>query len=141
VEITLASRILKSFGMCVCVESTTTTSSDHWLTRDALRVVDKVRDTLLHEMCHAAEFLINGTTGDHSPAFYAWAARAERAFPGIPKVTRCHNYEIDYEYKYQCTNVLCGQVYVLRASLPHTETCLLCATHTSCSVALHCIAL
>ena len=71
-------------------------------------------------------FLIDGTTGAHSPAFYAWGRRAERAFPNIPKVARCHNYETaTTQYQYQCINVVCAQV-ITRGTKTTTSKCSKC---------------
>ncbi|CAM9703105.1 unnamed protein product [Ectocarpus fasciculatus] len=63
---------------------------------------DKLRQTLLHELCHAAAWVVdhksNPPHGDH---FWAWANRAKAAHPGVP-ITTCHSYAINYKYRYTC---------------------------------------
>ncbi|KAJ1915127.1 hypothetical protein IWQ60_008555 [Tieghemiomyces parasiticus] len=79
----------------------------------AAKVVDSVerlRETLLHELCHCAVWMIDGARESHGPVFKKWAQRAMRAFPDIPVTTR-HTYAIDYKYKYQCTGSQCTAVY------------------------------
>ncbi|CEF64967.1 Domain of unknown function SprT-like domain-containing protein [Strongyloides ratti] len=70
------------------------------------KVCDKpyrVRDTLIHEMCHAASFSIDKVFKDgHGPSFKKWAAICSKSFPKIPEVSRCHNYDIDAKYHYIC---------------------------------------
>lgn len=58
--------------------------------------------TLLHELCHAAAWVIDGKSRPpHGEHFWAWADRARAAHPGVP-VTTCHNYEINFKYRYVC---------------------------------------
>ena len=33
---------------------------------------ERLRDTLLHEMCHAAVWIIDKIKGGHGPAFKSW---------------------------------------------------------------------
>ncbi|CAN0260349.1 unnamed protein product, partial [Hapterophycus canaliculatus] len=58
--------------------------------------------TLLHELCHAAAWVVDHKSkpphGDH---FWAWANRAKVVHPGVP-VTTCHSYAINYKYRYVC---------------------------------------
>jgi hypothetical protein len=71
---------------------------------------DKLRNTLCHEMCHAAAFLVDGVSKPpHGTHFRAWAARAMRAHPGLD-IQRCHSYDIHYKYTYACVGE-CGQTY------------------------------
>uniref|UniRef100_A0A0K0G417 SprT-like domain-containing protein n=1 Tax=Strongyloides venezuelensis TaxID=75913 RepID=A0A0K0G417_STRVS len=63
----------------------------------------RIRDTLIHEMCHAASFLIDKVLNDgHGPSFKKWASVCSRSFPKIPEVSRCHNYDIEAKYHYIC---------------------------------------
>lgn len=58
--------------------------------------------TLLHELCHAAAWVIDHKAKPpHGEHFWAWANRAKSAHPGVP-VTTCHSYEINYKYRYVC---------------------------------------
>ncbi|KAJ3299594.1 3-phosphoinositide dependent protein kinase-1 [Borealophlyctis nickersoniae] len=72
---------------------------------------DKLRNTLIHEMCHAAAWLINKVNKPpHGDAFKYWGHRATQSFWDI-EVTTCHSYEINYKFTYVCTNDLCGERY------------------------------
>ena len=58
--------------------------------------------TLLHELCHAAAWVIDHKSNPpHGAHFWAWANRAKEALPGVP-VTTCHSYKINYKYRYVC---------------------------------------
>nr|CAG4647806.1 EOG090X0464 [Moina brachiata]SVE92939.1 EOG090X0464 [Moina brachiata] len=73
------------------------------------KVVDtacRLRDTLIHELCHAATWTIDNCRGGHGPMWRKWANRALKAFPELPPITRCHNYEIAYKFYYNC--VVCS---------------------------------
>uniref|UniRef100_A0A3Q0RH23 Germ cell nuclear acidic peptidase n=1 Tax=Amphilophus citrinellus TaxID=61819 RepID=A0A3Q0RH23_AMPCI len=64
---------------------------------------DRLRDTLIHEMCHAATWLINGVRDGHGNFWKLYARKATLAHPELPMVTRCHSYDIKYKFQYQCT--------------------------------------
>ncbi|CAN0552261.1 unnamed protein product, partial [Laminaria digitata] len=64
--------------------------------------------TLLHELCHAAAWVIDHKSNPpHGAHFWAWANRAKEAHPGVP-VTTCHSYKINYKYRYVCQHGGCG---------------------------------
>lgn len=67
---------------------------------------DRLRDTLIHELCHAATWLINNVSDGHGNFWKAWANKATTVFPDLPPISRCHNYEIQTKYTYKCTT--CG---------------------------------
>lgn len=67
---------------------------------------DRLRDTLIHEMCHAAAWLINNVSDGHGPFWTKWAHKAMNIFPELPPIRRCHDYEIKTKYTYRCTG--CG---------------------------------
>jgi len=76
------------------------------------KVVDcpeRVRDTLIHELCHAASWVVNGTRDGHGPIWKRWANKANQIHPELPVVTRCHAYDIETKYKYKCNG--CGHIY------------------------------
>ncbi|XP_065581519.1 uncharacterized protein LOC136040964 isoform X2 [Artemia franciscana] len=62
----------------------------------------RVRDTLLHEMCHAAVWLVYNVRDKHGPFWKSWAQIASVRFPEIPLVSRCHAYEISTKFIYKC---------------------------------------
>ncbi|XP_037635144.1 acidic repeat-containing protein [Sebastes umbrosus] len=64
---------------------------------------DRLRDTLIHEMCHAATWLINGVRDGHGNFWKLYARKSTLAHPELPMVTRCHSYDIKYKFMYQCT--------------------------------------
>ncbi|XP_044220593.1 acidic repeat-containing protein isoform X1 [Thunnus albacares] len=64
---------------------------------------DRLRDTLIHEMCHAATWLINGVRDGHGTFWKLYARKATLVHPELPMVTRCHSYDIKYKFQYQCT--------------------------------------
>ena len=64
--------------------------------------VDRLRDTLAHEMCHAAQWLLDGSAKPpHGARFKYWAKKFEGAVAGVG-ITTCHSYEIHYKYRYRC---------------------------------------
>ncbi|KAG6803363.1 acidic repeat-containing protein isoform X1 [Apis mellifera caucasica] len=67
---------------------------------------DRLRDTLIHEMCHAAAWLINGISDGHGPFWTKWASKAMKIFPELPPIRRCHDYKIKTKFTYKCIN--CG---------------------------------
>jgi predicted SprT family Zn-dependent metalloprotease len=61
----------------------------------------RLRETLLHELCHAAAWVVDGSRKPpHGPHFYAWGRKATAA-TGLP-VTRCHAYAIAFKHTWQC---------------------------------------
>lgn len=80
----------------------------------AEKIIDdehRLLNTMAHEFCHLANFMISGiTTNPHGKEFKAWAAKCSAAFGhrGI-EVTTKHTYEIDFRYAWECT--LCGITY------------------------------
>ena len=66
--------------------------------------LDRLRDTLIHEMCHAAVWVQTGDrSAGHGPLWKKWANWATLLFPSLPNITRCHNYAINYKFYYICT--------------------------------------
>ncbi|KAM8934229.1 germ cell nuclear acidic protein [Pelodytes ibericus] len=64
---------------------------------------DRLRDTLIHEICHAATWLINGVRDGHGQFWRFYAKKATVIHPELPMVTRCHSYEINYKFTYECS--------------------------------------
>ena len=60
----------------------------------------RIRQTLMHELCHAAQWVVHGCSrskckcGPHGSHFLYWAQRARYQY-GNEMVTRCHNYLVD----------------------------------------------
>lgn len=72
--------------------------------------LDRLRDTLIHEMCHSATWLINGIRDGHGRFWKLYARKSTLVHPELPVVTRCHSYDITYKFQYQCT--VCKNTYV-----------------------------
>jgi hypothetical protein len=72
---------------------------------------DRLRSTLLHEMCHAAAWIIDGVHNPpHGKCFQKWARIAMRHVPDIEVTTR-HDYQISFKYAWACTTPKCGVVF------------------------------
>ncbi|XP_065207217.1 germ cell nuclear acidic protein-like [Planococcus citri] len=67
---------------------------------------ERLRDTLIHELCHAATWIIDNKADGHGPCWKSWAQKAMRRFPELPPIKRCHDYSIQTKFKYKC--VQCG---------------------------------
>lgn len=89
-------------SVCIALNLFTTVS--------LLPSLDRLRDTLIHEMCHAATWLIHGVRDGHGNFWKLYARKSTLAHPELPMVTRCHSYDIKYKFQYQCTR--CQNTYV-----------------------------
>ena len=67
---------------------------------------ERMRDTLAHEMCHAAAFLIDHVLDGHGSIWRGWANRVNIAFKRIPRITVKHSYDIVKKYIYKCNKCL-----------------------------------
>ncbi|XP_076676595.1 uncharacterized protein LOC143373319 isoform X2 [Andrena cerasifolii] len=76
------------------------------LATKVLDTPDRLRDTLIHEMCHAAAWLINSVSDGHGPFWTGWANKAMKTFPELPPIRRCHDYKIKTKFTYRCVG--CG---------------------------------
>ena len=76
------------------------------------RVLDsptRLQSTLAHEMCHAAQWLLDGVCKPpHGPAFQKWARQVEERVPGLNVTTR-HSYSVFYRHRYSCVD--CAATY------------------------------
>uniref|UniRef100_A0AC35U870 SprT-like domain-containing protein n=1 Tax=Rhabditophanes sp. KR3021 TaxID=114890 RepID=A0AC35U870_9BILA len=69
---------------------------------------DRIRDTLIHEMVHVANFLIDkDPKANHGPLFKKWGVTCSIMFPELPKIGTSHSYDIDAKYVYICVG--CNQ--------------------------------
>uniref|UniRef100_A0A0R3RZS9 SprT-like domain-containing protein n=1 Tax=Elaeophora elaphi TaxID=1147741 RepID=A0A0R3RZS9_9BILA len=98
-------RLRLTAGRCRCKPNGTV---DIELSNKVCDTPERLRDTLLHEMCHAAVWVIdNLRKGGHGPAWKYWVYQCQKVFPSLPLIERCHNYTIDAKYLYICDR--CGQ--------------------------------
>jgi len=79
----------------------------------ATKVIDneeRLRSTLLHEMCHAAQWLVDGChKPPHGHVFKKWANISMRKIRDV-EVTTTHDYEISYKFAWACTGANCNVV-------------------------------
>ena len=70
---------------------------------------DRLRSTILHEMCNSAAWLVDGERKPpHGPEFRKWASISSAAIPGM-LVSTCHNYVIHKPYRFMCQE--CKHIY------------------------------
>lgn len=78
----------------------------------SIKVVDepiRLYNTLAHELCHAAVWIVDKTSKPpHGPHFKAWVRRFAD-WDSRLSITTCHQYSIRYKFNYEC--VACGQTY------------------------------
>jgi predicted SprT family Zn-dependent metalloprotease len=76
------------------------------------RVLDspsRLRETLAHEMCHAAQWLVDGEARPpHGASFWRWARQVEERVPDLNVTTR-HSYAIHCRFRYSCEK--CGTTF------------------------------
>ena len=92
-------------GQCRCSGSLEDGSA-HATIRISTKVCDRYRrlkSTLVHEMCHAAVFLLDRAPSaqPHGTLFRKWGALALERY-GV-RVTTTHKYAINYKHQYVCT--------------------------------------
>ncbi|XP_050442475.1 arrestin domain-containing protein F-like isoform X2 [Adelges cooleyi] len=76
------------------------------LSSKIIDTAERLRDTLIHELCHAACWIFNNVAEGHGPAWKSWANKAMQRFPELPIIKRCHSYAIQTKYTYKC--IKCG---------------------------------
>ncbi|KAI9572761.1 SprT-like family-domain-containing protein [Boletus coccyginus] len=70
---------------------------------------ERIRNTLSHEMCHLACWVIDDQPREgHGQLFKSWANKVMYKHPDIHVSTR-HNYEISYPYEWKCEK--CSKTY------------------------------
>ncbi|KAL5961210.1 Acidic repeat-containing protein, partial [Taenia solium] len=105
-------RLLKTAGQCVYLKKNTKHADGSVTSRREVRIelsgkvctsAERVRDTLLHEACHAAVWLVHGVNDGHGRLWRAFAHRANAVFPHLPPITVRHTYAVDTRFTYRCT--------------------------------------
>lgn len=107
-EITWNKRLTKTAGFCYLLRKGEERRSRIELSDKVIDSVERIRDTLIHEMCHAATWIFEGKRG-HGYEWKRWANKANKIHPDLPVVTTCHSYEITTKYNFQCDG--CGHVF------------------------------
>ncbi|EAU36548.1 predicted protein [Aspergillus terreus NIH2624] len=100
-------------------EDTPSTSRHHATIELAERIIDsedRLLNTLAHEYCHLANFMISNIHNNpHGASFKLWGYKCKEALKSHPvysgrvEVTTKHSYKIDYKYVWCCVD--CGQNY------------------------------
>lgn len=85
----------------------------------AARIIDnedRLINTLAHEYCHLANYMISNVTNNpHGTSFKIWGQKCKEALKDHPvygsrvEVTTKHSYKIDWKYVWCCVD--CGQSY------------------------------
>jgi predicted SprT family Zn-dependent metalloprotease len=100
--------------------SSSTTSTKHFATIElAERIIDdedRLINTMAHEYCHLANYIVMGVRDQpHGASFQALGRKCKEALKNHPtyggriEVTTKHNYKIDYKYVWTCVD--CCQNY------------------------------
>uniref|UniRef100_G1MCJ8 Germ cell nuclear acidic peptidase n=1 Tax=Ailuropoda melanoleuca TaxID=9646 RepID=G1MCJ8_AILME len=99
-------KMLRTAGLCTTGETRYPKKQRYAKIEISLKVcdsADRLRDTLIHEICHAASWLLDGVRDSHGNAWKYYAKKSNMVHPELPMVTRCHNYKINYRIHYECT--------------------------------------
>ncbi|XP_077136903.1 germ cell nuclear acidic protein-like [Ranitomeya variabilis] len=97
-------RLTKASGQCRHIEQNNQRFSVIELSDKVCDSAERLRSVLVHEMCHAACWIIDGEDRDnHGPLWQAYTRRVNDIHPELPEVTMYHSYTINYNYKYQCS--------------------------------------
>ncbi|XP_046854411.1 HMG box-containing protein C19G7.04-like [Xenia sp. Carnegie-2017] len=90
---------------------------------------DRIRDTLIHELCHAAAWLIDGVKAGHGPQWKRWANKAMMLHSDLPPISRCHSYDINYKFTYKC--VMCQHSFGRHSKSVNLKIarCPICLSH------------
>lgn len=107
-KITWNKRMTKTAGFCYLKTTTFGRVSHVELSTKVVDSVERLRDTLIHELCHAATWIFEGKRG-HGLAWKYWAKKANKVHPELPIIATCHTYDIETKFKYQCDG--CGVVF------------------------------
>lgn len=112
-------KLLNTAGRCFNIKKNGVRACKIELSDKVITSPDRMRCTLIHEMCHAAAWMFDMEKG-HGKSWKNWTKRAMRELPELPTITVCHQYEIEYKYTYQC--VLCKARYNAHSRSKKTET-------------------
>ncbi|XP_036695017.1 acidic repeat-containing protein [Balaenoptera musculus] len=106
IDISWSKKMLRTAGLCTTGETRHPKRERYAKIQISQKVcdsADRLRDTLIHEICHAASWLLDGIRDSHGVGWKYYAQKSNMVHPELPKVTRCHNYKINYRIHYECT--------------------------------------
>ncbi|KAI0638973.1 SprT-like family-domain-containing protein [Trametes polyzona] len=79
------------------------------LAEKVLDCKERIRNTLSHEMCHLAAWIISDAPDEqHGSIFKGWARKVMKKRKDVEVTTR-HDYEIEYKYQWKCED--CPKIY------------------------------
>ncbi|EJD04361.1 uncharacterized protein FOMMEDRAFT_28080 [Fomitiporia mediterranea MF3/22] len=83
---------------------------------------ERIRNTLSHEMCHLACWVINRNPKEnHGREWKAWVNKVMQKRPDISISTK-HSYDITYKYEWQCQTPSCRKIYGRHSNSINVET-------------------
>ena len=95
------------------------------LSTKVLDTREKLYNTLSHELCHIAVWLLSKEPNGppHGSNFKLWGKRCMLfgQTKGL-KITTTHSYQIDYKFRWKCLRFECGKMYTKTLSFPLTLT-------------------
>ncbi len=112
VEVTWSKRLIKTAGLTRLKKITRGTITNYFASIElSAKLIDdeaRLQSTLMHEMCHAAAWLVDKVSKPpHGQCFKKWANLAMRRLPGL-LVSTTHEYVTNsYKYAWACTNENC----------------------------------
>ena len=113
VTVTWSNKLRTTAGLTRCKKERGN-STRHATIELSMKVIDehhRLRHTLLHEMCHAAQWLVDDKINPpHGVLFKKWANHAMDKIQGAI-VTTTHNYAIQYKHAWSCTTEKCGALF------------------------------
>ena len=94
------------------------------LSLHALRQPEQLRQTLLHEMCHAYVHIVLKIDEHHGPTWQTVVDLVAYRVPDIPKVTQYHTYKLIEKYIMRCyrCNVKKSR-FILRQKSKYCQSC------------------
>lgn len=103
VHIKWNTRLCKKAGRCRNIITENGRISVIQLSARVLNSAARLRDTLIHEMCHAACCIYNGITNDgHGLYWQLWTEVVRRTYPELPVIRQYHFYHVERKYIYRC---------------------------------------
>lgn len=119
-------KLLTTAGRCVNMAKFGKRMAEVELSEKVLTSADRLRCTLIHEMCHAAAWLVDGEKKGHAGHWKRWTERAVKELPELPRITVRHDYNIEYKYTYQCKKCLAKSEMHSRTKKAETIRCRFC---------------
>ena len=114
ITVTWSSKLRTTAGVTRCTKDRANPDRRFATIELSVKVIDeyhRLRHTILHEMCHAAQWVVDGKINPpHGACFKKWANHAMSKMPG-EIVTTTHDFAIQYKYAWACTTDKCGAVF------------------------------